>query len=59
MPKDVFQEGPISMTHAMERSSKIRTRKVATGLSNMKTRLTSVGADQRKRGGGRKLIKMN
>lgn len=39
--------------------SKIRTRKMATGLSNMKIGLTSMETDSEKQGGGRSLIKMN
>lgn len=48
----MFRKEPISMIHSMKRSSKIRTRKMATGLSNTKTGLTSVGADSEKEGGG-------
>lgn len=45
-----LQEGPINMIHSMKRSRKMRIRKMGTRLSNMKTGLTSVGADSGKRG---------
>lgn len=44
-----LQEGPINMIHSMKRSRKMRIRKMAPRLSNMKTGLTSVGADSGKR----------
>lgn len=54
-----FYKDQLTLLISVLRSSKIRTRKVATGLSNMNTGLTSVGTDSGKEVRGRRLIKMN